>query len=397
MLDTLIFDPSPCGFPKPRVPLLPTLDGISPWLTLGSGTSWASKGHFRYFSHSRYALHTAYRLAGIGPGATLLAPAYHCRTMLDPAIALGGGITLYPLHADLSPDVTAIQQLVNDSARPVKALLVSHFFGIPQDFAALADFCQQANIELIEDCSHVFFYECYRAPYTGLYGDFVTSSPYKFLPVPDGGLLYARNPARLADVSTKPASLAQELRGISDLVARARQHSRTKRSSVTSISARAVGAIPTGLDVHTRTSTSADYVPSQEGKSCLRTSRFLWHHAKAFEVTTRRRRHYSRWVEALAGTPRCRPLYPEPPADCVPYMFPLIIDHPDPQFYQLKQLGLPIWRWDSIVTSECKVARDYRTHLLHLPCHQSLSESEVEWMITVVRQVSNSRLSGAVP
>lgn len=52
-LDTLIFDPSPCGFPKPRVPLLPTgFDGI----TLSSVEPWAPAAHFRHFARGRYAL-----------------------------------------------------------------------------------------------------------------------------------------------------------------------------------------------------------------------------------------------------------------------------------------------------------------------------------------------------
>ncbi len=64
--DTLIFDPAPCGFPKPRVPLLPVgFDGIG----LGTTAPWARATHFRRFSRGRYALREAYRLAGIRPVA----------------------------------------------------------------------------------------------------------------------------------------------------------------------------------------------------------------------------------------------------------------------------------------------------------------------------------------
>ena len=126
-LDTLIFDPSPCGFPKPHIPLLPTgLDGVS----LKATAAWAPADHFRHYTRGRYALREAYRLAGIGPGSTLLAPAYHCRTMLDPALALGAEVILYPLTPDLSPDLAAIEALAKNSSVPVKALLATHFFGI---------------------------------------------------------------------------------------------------------------------------------------------------------------------------------------------------------------------------------------------------------------------------
>jgi dTDP-4-amino-4,6-dideoxygalactose transaminase len=53
----------------------------------------------------------------------------------------------------------------------------------------------------------------------------------------------------------------------------------------------------------------------------------------------------------------------------------------------LKQAGLPIFRWDDMAVSDCAVATRYRSQLLHLPCHQSLSERQMDWMVSVVTQV----------
>lgn len=85
----------------------------------------------------------------------------------------------------------------------------------------------------------------------------------------------------------------------------------------------------------------------------------------------------------------CRPLYGELPEGCIPYMFPLYIDHPDTHFPLLKYLRVPIWRWDSLAVSSNLVASDYRLHLIHLPCHQSLTEEQMAWMIAAVREVMN--------
>ena len=68
-------------------------------------------------------------------------------------------------------------------------------------------------------------------------------------------------------------------------------------------------------------------------------------------------------------------------------MFPLYLEMPDPHFYYLMRLGVPVWRWDSIAVSDCPTANDYRMHLLHLPCHQSLDEKQMDWMIAAVRKV----------
>ena len=51
-------------------------------------------------------------MAGVGREGALLAPAYHCVTMLDPAMALNADIQLYPLHADLSPDLEKLDELL---------------------------------------------------------------------------------------------------------------------------------------------------------------------------------------------------------------------------------------------------------------------------------------------
>jgi hypothetical protein len=80
-------------------------------------------------------------------------------------------------------------------------------------------------------------------------------------------------------------------------------------------------------------------------------------------------------------------LFADLPDDCVPYMVPLLIERPDPHFFYLKHLGVPVWRWDAMASSSCRIANEYRLRLLHLPCHQSLSTCQLEWMIAAVRLV----------
>jgi perosamine synthetase len=378
-LDTLTFDASSCGFPKPRVPLLPTgLDGVS----FKSRPSWAPAENFRHFARGRYALREAYRLAGVGPGTALLAPAYHCRTMLDPALALGGDVIRYPLLPDLSPDLAAIETLTKNSPTPVNALLATHFFGIPKPFAELAVWCAERGITLVEDCSHTFITEQYCPPGIGKHGAFIVSSPYKFLPSPDGGLLYARNAAQLDGIRPAPSAWTNELRGIAHLRTKTVEHRRTS-DLPTDIPAH----FAAGIDRHETAGCSPDYHSEEENRASLRTSRWLYRHADIELVTRRRRENYQRWATTTLNLPHCRPLFPDLPADSIPYMFPLLIDRPATDFYHLKQLGLPIWRWDSIVASTCPIANDYRLRLLHLPCHQSLDDHELDWMISAIRKV----------
>ena len=397
-IDTLIFDASACGFPKPRIPLLPTgLACLSP----KAPAPWSPAENFRHFTRGRYALREAYRLTGIGPGTRLLAPAYHCRTMLDPALALGSAALLYPLRRDLSPDLAALDDLAERSPKPLKVLLATHFFGVPQQLDRLSAWCAEREIVLIEDCCHTMFSQIHRPPGLGLFGEFVVSSPYKFLPVPDGGLIHARHAHRLDEMQTRSPSWVAELYGLASAWSMAVEHRHSSAAcDATLIHAQLATIVKNpalaARDFQEQAGWSADYRPDEEGRAPLRYSQALCRHADIAEIARRRRDNYHRWIEATTNLPHCRPLFPELPEGCIPYMFPLYIDEPEPQFQWLKRLGMPIWRWDSIVASDCPTANDYRFHLLHLPCHQSLEERQLRWMIAVIRKVGGGE-TAAVP
>lgn len=394
------FDPAPCAFPKPRVALLPDRPEL---LAIGKSCSASSArhapSHFRHFTRGRYALGAAYQLAGVGRNGALLAPAYHCVTMLDPAVALAADVQLYPLHADLSPDLEKLDQLLTTCKKPVKALLATHFFGLAQDFTGLKEWCDKHDIVLIEDCSHVLFTEGFQAAGTGLFGRFVAASPYKFFPCADGGLLYSSTEQLLAGVKTESAGLLQELRGI--------KRTWEQRRSAGAM-ADETGAIDKRLESFSRhpliaanegitpySQPSALFSANAAKTASLRGSRFIVSRSSIEENIRRRRNNYRLWLAAVAGLPNCHPLFPDLPDACAPYMFPLHIEHPTPYFYWLKHLGVPIWRWDEMAVSDCPVAQDYRLHLLHLPCHQSLSDKQMNWLTTALQKTLHHPAQGA--
>ncbi|MDP2881176.1 MAG: DegT/DnrJ/EryC1/StrS family aminotransferase [Azonexus sp.] len=386
-LDYWVFDPSTCQFTKPRVSILPSVFDYS---ALPHGSRALSDIGLRHFSRGRYALGEAYRLAGLDKQSALLAPAYHCVTMLDPALALGAQVQLYSLKPNLMPDSDSLEQMYSQSSLPVKALLATHFFGFVQDFSWLKQWCDERGIALIEDCSHVLFFEQYQARGAGLYGKFIASSPYKFFPCTDGGLLYAPDAHCLDGVQTESAGFLAELRGIKSAI---------EKSRLPKISTNGIDLIDQQLESITtavpvpgsdqrmgRSAQSTQYLLASAKVASLRSSRWVTSHSSVKNNVTRRQENYRRWVQALSHIPNCRALYPEIPPDVIPYMFPLYLDIPMPHFYWLKQMGVPVWRWDEMAVSNCPVAADYRLHLLHLPCHQSLSNEEMEWMLAAVRK-----------
>jgi hypothetical protein len=129
------------------------------------------------------------------------------------------------------------------------------------------------------------------------------------------------------------------------------------------------------------------YQPEQEHLKSFAFSRWVMRHTNIDRLAKLRRQNYITWTAAVANLPHCSALFPKLPHDSVPYMFPLYIDHPETDFFTLKQLGIPIWRWDDMAVSDCAVASNYRLHLLHLPCHQELSETQMNWMTTTLQNV----------
>lgn len=390
------FDPTSCGFPKPKVPILAPLSRQS----LGQGRSGLFRPlglntNARFFTRGRYALTEAYRLSGVGENGALLAPAYHCRTMLDPAIRLGAKIMFYALKPDLSPDLPALAATLATRQQPVKALLVTHYFGFAQTLEPLADFCAEHAITLIEDCSHALFTrsETNTSKIKGAMGQtgrFCVASPYKFFPCEDGGLLWRNDDAVLPEDTRKSTpTLAQEAKGV--LRSLMSDHNQNQPLEVNAVDNEIQTVTNTltvpGCDVRKQDiHTSEYYDVSEEHLESLRWSRWIMRHTNLVRLAARRRENYQRWGNTVAHLPHCAALFPRLPVDCVPYMFPLTLEHPELHFFALKQLGIPMWRWDDMAVSGCHIASDYRLKMVHLPCHQELTEKQMAWMTTVVNK-----------
>lgn len=421
------FDPSPCAFPAPRVALLPrfSLAGMVLGAPVRPGTAFFRQ-ESRFYRRGRYALLEAFRLAGVGPQGALLAPAYHCRTMLDPAQRLAAEVRLYPLNADLTPDLTALAALCAAPGAPVRALLLTHYFGFAQPAAAVARWCAERRIALIEDCSHAFFGEAEglsgQALGTfGSFGDYAVASPWKFFPCADGGVLVANRGAALPGAPARGGAVAELKADVKAVLGSLRGRGAFRQrgdfadagdssaSRASSASGEAPGQLRRRLAQFAATPAapavegvamgglSPHYRPEDEGRAGLRASRLLMRATDVPRLIARRRRHYAAWVQGVAGLAAARPLRPTLPDSCVPYMFPLLIDHPEFHFALLKRLGVPIWRWDEMALSACPVSAAYRLRLLHLPCHQDLSAADMAWMIAALRAVLELPLPGGAP
>lgn len=382
-LRRLRFDASPCNFPRAAVPMLAPLDRRQLSLLRRDGVTLDTT-RTQVFLRGRYALHEAFRRAGLGPGKRLFVPSYHCPTMADPGLRLGADIVLYPLNADLSVDIPALRALLQARSQHGDCLLLTHFFGIAQTaevLTALQNLCATHQLCLIEDCSHGLALGPSCLPEgMGSHGDFAVSSPYKFIPVPEMGLLWSRPETPLKPGNAAPATGRQGLRQAAAFLRElATRPGRAPDRQEPNPQAKAHAA-PAHEWEEDCVGISSHYLPSDEGSHHLPISNFILARTPLKLVQEQRRANFQRWLALCKSLPQLRPLHAGLPEPSVPYMFPVLLDAPELHFAVLKHASLPIWRWDDELASSCAVASRYRLSLLHLPCHQGLSEDQWVWM-----------------
>lgn len=388
----LRFDASPANFPPAAIPVLPVL---RPRALRWQSAAPMKARNVTWFGRARYALHEAYRRSGVGPGGTLLVPGYHCRTMFDGALSLSAPVVFYRLHPDLTPDLRDIERQLDQVRVPARALLVVHYFGRTVQLGSLATLCRHRNINLIEDCSHSMVPP--RGPdggsLMGQSGDFAVASPYKFFPSEDGGLLWT-NPDSDGGVATKGPGWRDQLRAVVRVMQRARLFSEPTTPPISALTP----STPNGRDVIDEgIGPSEHYDTTLEGMAGCLASRWLGNHVDLERTARQRLRRYRQWAGAVASLPNCEPLWPDWADADTPYMFPLRLSNPGVHFPALKRLRIPVGRWDDVALSGCSVGVGSRLNLIHLPCHQSISDNQMAWMLSAVESALRSGASANAP
>jgi perosamine synthetase len=106
------------------------------------------------FASGTAAIHAMSRIAGLRPGDAVIAPAY---TFLATATPFAfEGVDVLFADADEYGNVTA-DTLAARLQPNVRAVIVTHMWGNPCDMTAIAAFCRDHELLLLEDCSHAHF------------------------------------------------------------------------------------------------------------------------------------------------------------------------------------------------------------------------------------------------
>jgi len=352
--------------------------------------------HRRYTTSGRAAIALALRMLAVGPGDKVLVPTYHCPTMIAPVAQAGAQPMFYPIMASGGPDLDWLQSA---PLAGVRAMLATHYFGIPQSMSRLRAYCDAHRIALIEDCAHAFFGTSDGVP-VGSWGDLAIASLPKFFPVPEGGLILStKHP--LKDVELAPCSWRDEVKATGDAIEIGvihgrfpglnallggvfglknvlRRRHRPPDAPANHVSERAKPAADVRLN-SLRPAVAARWI-----SSCVHQSRIVEH----------RRRNYAALAGRLSGIDGAHALCPDLPNDATPYVFPLYMNDPEASYQRLRSAGIPLFRWDDVWPGTPVLngdhGLDWAQRVLQIGCHQDLSLSDIEAISTTVRKFIRS-------
>jgi dTDP-4-amino-4,6-dideoxygalactose transaminase len=384
--------------PSPDAPNHPVLSTAA--FTPGAGRTVPSildSGRHVELTSGRYAIALAAELLGFRPGDEILLPAYHCSSMVDPMLKAGAKPVFYRVQSDLSVDLNHVEELTGNRTR---ALLAVNYFGFPQDLLALRAYCDAAGILLVEDCAHCFFGTVAGRP-VGSFGDFAVGSYWKFFPVIEGGCLVIRNPdLPMPDVARD--NVYMDLKTAYNTLEQAINYNRLWLLQPFVMAAEACKNVirnkrPAGITDETAVYHEIDgdgfsFDPDRIHTAMTRTTQAVVSWLSFGRVTAKRRQHYRRMLDGLGDLANGRPLLGDIGDNVVPYVFPFYVDRMDAAFPRLEDAAVPMQRfgqflYEDVTPETCAVTADYSRNVIQLPCHQELTDGELESIIQRTREI----------
>ncbi|MFQ5535281.1 MAG: DegT/DnrJ/EryC1/StrS family aminotransferase [Sphingomonadales bacterium] len=398
--------------PVPDVPVEPVLSLASFFkngpLTLPSVLDVGSALHL---PSGRHAIARALEAMGLGAGDKVLLPAFHCASMVEPLAWTDSEPVFYRIQNDLSVDLADITSKIDDHCR---VLMVTHYFGFPQDMGKIRDFCDKRGLKLLEDCAHSFFGRIEDQP-PGSFGDYAIASPRKFFPMLEGGCLLSSDHP-VDSFRLRRRGITETARELLNTIARAAHYRRlwafaplieivhwirdrvSRRPVTNSFGVPDLSASIGLIGENSGAPGAFDECGIDIRMSLV--SSLIYRTVSKSRIVSRRRENYLTLLDQLSDLPGCRPLLPDLPVGVVPHLFPLWVDDLPRIFPKLEDLAVPMQRfgqflWPGVDQTICPVSVGLSRHLVQFPCHQEMSAQELRSVIERVRAVIGSASSPA--
>ncbi|MEK8023473.1 MAG: DegT/DnrJ/EryC1/StrS family aminotransferase [Candidatus Hydrogenedentota bacterium] len=258
----------------------------------------------RKFAYGRTALKYGLQALGLGQGAEILVPEMTCRSLLVPLREKGMNAVYYRIRRDFTPDW---EHLESAATSDTKALIMIHYFGIPQDIDRFQAFCRARSIFLVEDNAHGYGGRRYEL-LLGRFGDIGFSTPRKTFGVVNGAYLYAR------DGLVLPKTALSGLEPMNLIREQMRFHKRRFLEQSNWLRRKFLPPLPYDSQDHFRDTVRRDW------NMDIKTDQFL-ERQDLDDAARRRRELYGIWRE-WAERQDIEPVHREIDGTCAPMVFP---------------------------------------------------------------------------
>lgn len=355
------------------------------------GLAFPDAAHLWLTFSGTAALFAAAQALGLEPGDGVLFPAYNCGHEIEPFLRRGIRPAFYRVGPGLRVEPDDVERQIRGETR---AVLLTHYFGFPQDTEAIRAVCDRHGLLLIEDCAHALL-SADRGRPLGSHGDAAVFSLRKSLPLTDGGALLLRAaPAGPSPGLYDPPRLPVALKRIELWKKRLLQASTvpgwalSRAALVTlapvlslrdALEARDVGGPIPWYDPDYEEFDFPDDVLSwrMSGSATAALAGF-----DPAAIRAARRAHYTRLAEQIRSTPGVT-LLPELPRETCPLFLPLWVERPQQVVARLQADGISAAPWwelfhPKVPWGEYPEATELKHKGIVLPIHQSLETRHID-------------------
>lgn len=381
--------------PVPNIPTFPVLSWASlfPLFSHKIPSLYQSRS-ILYFTAARYALLHALKEIDAKKNDEILIPAYHCEAMIHPVLDAGCIPIFYKIKENFSTDIEDLEKLITIKS---KAIIAVNYFGFIQNIKDVRKICNNNNLTLIEDCAHSLFGSS-NGITVGQTGDYTIGSTKKFFPVAQGGILTC-NKDNLKTINHKKIDIKSEIRFIYNTIRKSIEYGRlwifkpiififeklrfsppqeTSRITVKEFENMA----------HTHNEFSIHEATKQPTRLSILLEKALSHH----HIFIKRRENYNFLVKKLQKIPHILIPIPKISSEEVPYMLPIIIENLKNIFPQIEESAIPFQRFGQFLWKDaqrCHVSQKFSRTMLQLPCHQALSEVELQGIVDKIAAITS--------
>lgn len=366
--------------------LRPTM--LLPRKGLTGGTFPFSEPGIQYVHFARNAIYLLVKKMGLS-GREVLLPAYFHGVELEALLAAGVQPRFFAVRGRMRVEPDDIIAALTPRTR---AIYLIHYAGFPGPAGEVQNICRERGLLLIEDCALALLSKAGDRP-LGSFGDAAVFCLYKTLPTIDGGAIVMREgqleisgvaPGRVGTTRHTAASLLTHLEKTRGPIIRRLAHT-----------AKAVGKAVTNRQATDWVDVGTQHFAVEDVNLLMsRLSRRVLDAQDFASIVRTRRRNYLLLDSLLRDI--APPVFESLPDGMCPLFYPFSTPHKHVYWRRLREQGVEavlFWLGGELGPrpGEFPEVDELRRTVLELPCHQDMTEEQIDRLAKIVRKLHEGR------